>query len=284
MSIDTPPRSPGRVLPSIEVPARTPGPAAKDGGGGRRVFLVVGAVIALIGFGLTFALGTILNRTGPTTVAVVVAARDIPARTPVVGADLKIANLPAAAVPAGHNAKTADVVGLSTRVQVLAGQPLTANLLTTDRNQIPEAAAAYLAIPAGYVAVTLPSGELQGVGGFIQPGDWITVIASANVSLFNPELNRQVSKTVFTNLHVIEVGNVGQQTAGNVSSITVVTSSCDAEYLSWLLNNAALKYVLESYKDYGADPTAPNPSCPAITSAQGVGPAQVDSRFGFSKI
>ena len=257
---------------------------AKTEGGGRRVFMVVGAVIALVGFGLTFALGTVLNRTQVSTVTVVVAARDIAARTPVTSADLKLTSLPTAAVPAGRYLKVSDAVGLTTRVPLLAGQPVTSNLLTSDRNQIAPINASYLAIPAGYVAATLPSGELQGVGGYIQPGDWIGVMVSVNQSVFNPALNRQVTKLVFTNLHVIAVGNVAQPAGGNVGSITVVTTACDAEYLNWFLSNTQVKYVLESYKNYGTDPTAPDPSCPAITSGTGVGPAQVDTRYSFTKL
>jgi hypothetical protein len=59
-------------------------------------------------------------------------------------------------------------------------------------------------------------------------------------------------------------------------------NGCDAEYLFWLLNNAALKYTLESPKDYAAPPNQPDPACPSASSAGGVGPREVDKRWHFT--
>jgi len=50
----------------------------------------------------------------------------------------------------------------------------------------------------------------------------------------------------------------------------------------WLLNNAVLKYELESYKDYGAIPTGPDPGCDSVAAARGVGPTEVNKRWGFT--
>jgi hypothetical protein len=77
------------------------------------------------------------------------------------------------------------------------------------------------------------------------------------------------SKTIFTNLHVIRVGAAGA--TSNASSLTVVVTECQAEVITWFLNYAALKYVLESFHDY-LQPGAqnPDPSCPTVTAAKGV--------------
>jgi hypothetical protein len=66
------------------------------------------------------------------------------------------------------------------------------------------------------------------------------------------------------------------------SSLTVLVTSCDAEFLFWLLNNAVLKYELESSSDYGTTPTAADAKCPTLTSAGGVGPKQVDDKWHFT--
>jgi hypothetical protein len=56
-------------------------------------------------------------------------------------------------------------------------------------------------------------------------------------------------------------------------------TACDAEYLFWLLNNAVLKYTLESFKDYAAAPSQPDPTCP---KPGGVGPKEVNKRWQFT--
>jgi len=68
-----------------------------------------------------------------------------------------------------------------------------------------------------------------------------------------------------------------------VSSLTVVLSLCDAQYMSWLLVNASLKYVLMSYHDYTpTTATTPGPACPSTTALEIVGPRQADARWGFT--
>jgi hypothetical protein len=91
-------------------------------------------------------------------------------------------------------------------------------------------------------------------------------------------------RTVFTDLVVIEVGAISQSQGQAIgSSLTVLMTACDSEYLYWLLNNAQLKYELESYKDYGTLPAAADPNCPTVLKAAGVGPAEVDARWHFSR-
>ena len=74
-------------------------------------------------------------------------------------------------------------------------------------------------------------------------------------------------------------------TTGITSSLTVELTQCDAEYLVWFLNNTQVRYTLESFKDYGTQPTDnQDPSCPTITAAGGVTQTQVDARYHFSAL
>src|SRR5260370_27171962 len=61
----------------------------------------------------------------------------------------------------------------------------------------------FLPIPSGYVALTIPTSEQQGVADYIQPDDYISVIATVSAG------GKVASKTIFTNLHVIKVGTNG---------------------------------------------------------------------------
>jgi len=143
---------------------------------------------------------------------------------------------------------------------------------------------AYLPIPKGWVAVTVPTGEQVGVGGYVQIGDRITMLATINTAVFGQSPGRNVVLTVFRDVDVLRVGpaNGGTTTGVVTSSLTVLMTSCDSEYLFWLLNNASMKYVLESYTDYAGAPTQPDAKCPGVSSATGVGPKDIDSRWHFT--
>ncbi len=130
----------------------------------------------------------------------------------------------------------------------------------------------------------MPTSEQVGVGGYVQLGDRITVLATVNTSIFGANPGLPVVRTVFRNLDVIRVGPASVSSGGPqvTSSLTVLMTACDSEYLFWFLNNAVLKYTLESFKDYGAAPDQPDPTCPSLVSAGGVGPHDVDAKFHFT--
>jgi hypothetical protein len=77
--------------------------------------------------------------------------------------------------------------------------------------------------------------------------------------------------TIFTNLHVIRVGEGSSGSSSGASSLTVVVTQCQAEVITWFLQYAAMKYSLESFHDYlQPDNTTKDPGCPTIDSAKGV--------------
>ena len=125
-------------------------------------------------------------------------------------------------------------------------------------------ATSYLPIAAGFVAVTIPSAEQQGVAGYIQPGDYISVIATVSTA------GKVAAKTIFTQLHVIKIGMQGAAANSGATSLTVVVTQCQAEIITWFLAYAALKYSLESYKDYQPGEQAPDPNCKSVEEAHGV--------------
>jgi Flp pilus assembly protein CpaB len=261
-------------------------------GGIRTPLFILGVALALLAFLIMFAFGAVyVGRTqAGGQVRVLVAARDIQPREPMSPTSdmVTVATLPASAVPPRAFQNVADVTGLSAIVAIYKGQPITANLVGNSDQIIGTAQSSYLPIPQGFVAMTLPTGEQQGVAGYIAQGDYINVIATVNSGQFSPVNPRPVAKTVFTNLHVIRVGPQsvvrGQgQPQGLTSSLTVVMSLCDAQYMDWLLQNATLRYVLLSYHDYATVAPSPDPGCPSVTAPGLIGPAQVDQRWSFSK-
>ncbi len=238
---------------------------------------------------------------GP-SVTVVVAATDIPPRASLRTEDLTTESVSGVFTNIYH--KPSDAVNLVAQVNISKGTIITADMLVKDVGQIGvNNAPAYLPLAQGFVAITIPTSEQQGVAGHIVVGDYITMIATANTTLFKPPAAGQaqqssVVKTVFTNLRIIGVGpavinvqpasgtgttttNPGQ-VGGIASSLTLEVTQCDAEYLVWFLNNVPqLKYTLESFHDYLQQPTGPDSSCPNVLAAKGVTSADVNNRFHF---
>ena len=239
---------------------------------------------------------------GPTQV-VVVAAQTIPIRHQIVEGDLTTTKI-SGNIPNTYG-KTGDVANLVSEIQITKGALITSDMLARDASLITLGSApAYLPLASGYVALTIPTGEQQGVAGHITVGDYVTMIAAAQLTLFNKSGQQvgppqTVIKTVFTNVRVIQVGpaqinvqpaagansatsNQGQ-VGGVTSSLTIEVTQCDAEFIQWFLSNSVqLKYTLESFHDYQPAPTGPDPACLTISAAKGVSASDVNKRFNFT--
>ena len=234
---------------------------------------------------------------------VVTAATSIPLRAPIKSEDLTTQDVTGVFV--NTFSKVSDVVNLIAQVNISKGTVITSDMLVRDAGLITTSnAPAFLPLAQGYVAMAIPTGEQQGVAGHITVGDYITMIASAQLTLFNTKTGQQVGppqtavKTVFTNIRVIQVGpaqinvtpagstapstNQGQ-VGGVTSSLTIEVTQCDAEFIQWFLaNSVQLKYTLESSHDYQPAPTGPDPACLTISAAKGVTALDVNKRFTFT--
>ncbi len=278
--------------------------------GGGRFFIIIGVILALVAGGGVFLLTTLLGGGssigGGPKVTVVFAAQAIPLRHQITSADLGTEQVSTnAAVNTYSTVSQVTSQGYIAEIQISKGAMITGDMLAKDINLIPSGAApAYLPLATGYVAITIPTGELQGVAGHITLGDYIAVIASGSVSVFSSGgaqvgPTKVVSKTVFADVRIIGLGpaspnvqpangatTVGGTTpaGGIVSSLTIELTQCDAEYFTWFLNNMALKYTLKSYHDYGTAPTVADPSCPVVDTKHGVTQSQVDTRYGFTSL
>src|SRR6266540_3148789 len=156
---------------AISAPARQP-PQSKPAA--RRPLFLIGIAMSVVAFLLVLILGSVIaGRASAATAqtSILVAARDIRERQVVTGADLTAASLPVTGVPPQALVKTADAVGKVAQANVVQGQPVTANLVATEGSGDP----AFLPIPAGWVAVAIPTSEQQGVGGYVAAGDVIDI-------------------------------------------------------------------------------------------------------------
>jgi Flp pilus assembly protein CpaB len=264
--------------------------------------------MAVLAFGGVFLLGNTIGGGGgggPTT-KVVVAKADIPLRKEIGADDLDLASVTGNF--GGTYLNKTDVVHLISQIKISKGSVITSDMLARDINAVGTGITpAYLPLAKGFVAMTIPTGEFQGVAGHISVGDYFTVIASGSVSIFASGASaptgptKVISKTVFTNVRVIGLGpatagvqpagsagsgSSGAATTGVTSSLTIMLSQCDAEYFTWFLNNMSLRYTLESFKDYLPQPPADgsDPNCKTIFDAGGVSQDAVNKRFKFTSL
>ncbi len=255
---------------------------------GRTLIFVLGAGMAVFAFVAVFVVGLVLaaGNSAARQVTAVVAVRDIQPRELITPLSVTLSQVPAAALPPHSIVRMADLVGDTALVTIYKGQVLSQSVIAASPDQIDEGAVSYLPIPQGFVAITIPTNELQGVGGYVSAGDYINVIATVNTAIFSPQNPKTVTRTVFTSIRVIRVGpptlgpKTGQQ-QGVSSSLTIIVSECDAQYMEWLINNASLKYALLSDKDYGPPATADS-TCPSTVAPGVVGPAQANTRWSFT--
>ncbi len=232
----------------------------------RRPFTFLGILLALLVIVAFVLVALNASQAGASPQeTVVVASRDLQPRIPITAESLTIRTIPVPATyPKVFFARVQDVAGMVPLVAILEGQVVASNDVAKP-NQALGSQSEYLPIPSGYVALTIPTSEQQGVADYIQPGDYISVIATVSGA------GKVATKTIFYHLHVIKVGTPGAAANSNATSLTVVVSQCQAEVLTWFLTYASMKYSLESYHDYlaGGAP-APDPNCQKITDAKGV--------------
>jgi pilus assembly protein CpaB len=241
--------------------------------------VAIGVVIALLGFGVSVLIGTQQHAGGGPTRQIVVAARDLDQRATLRSSDLKISSYLGTDVPPGAFTKIADAVGKVLQAALKSGQPVLSNQVGAAA-EVVGTQTPFLPLPASYVAATVPTGELVGVAGYIQPGDYIDVIAvvpsrtggSANV------------RTIYSGVHVIRTGPAngdaaGASTGAPATSLTLSVTECQADFIAWFVANASLKYSLLSAADYQQAASAPpDAACPA-EAFKGVTESDIKTRW-----
>jgi Flp pilus assembly protein CpaB len=265
----------GAVRPNNTASIRTP-------------LFVLGVALALVAFLVMFAFGLLFaNRAGSsTTVPIVVAKQDISARSPITLDQLEVKYWPSTGVPVGAFNRISQLNGQWAVVDIPKGQPLTANVITSNPDEL-RAKPPVVVIAPGYVALTLETNEQKFVAGYPAPGDYINILATADTAKFTKLNPRSVTVQVFAKVYILKTGvptpvATAGVAAGVPSSVTVQMTQCDAAYMGWLALNTDLKYELVSRNNYPANPPKEeDPACPADARVTQVGPSAVDARWHF---
>lgn len=223
--------------------------------------LAAGFIVALVGAGLTYryvqeAAGRTASA-GP-TVAVLVAARDVAARTRLAPEDLRVAAIDPAFAPANIFRSVTEATGRVTSVSLVANEPVLPSKLVTPGPQ------EFSMIGAGeritgsspdHRALSLGVPDASAVGGVLQSGDVVDILVATRLGT-DPATDIS-SRIAFQKVLIL---------ARKDTIYTIRVDAGDAEKIAYLeASGAALRFLLRSPGDdrapraTGADATIVGP-------------------------
>ncbi|BDI32815.1 hypothetical protein CCAX7_48660 [Capsulimonas corticalis] len=138
----------------------------------------------------------------PTLSPIVVASKDIPARTIVTNDMVKIDNVPQSKLTGQESATPNDVLGKVASVPIAAGSPILNNAVMAKD---PGIGLAY-AFPATYRAMTVALDPVSSVAGFLKPGDHVDVLAT-----FDAGHGQSLTRTVLQDVTLLATGQQAMQ-------------------------------------------------------------------------
>jgi pilus assembly protein CpaB len=170
---------------------------------GSFIFLALAIVLAAAG---AFAAHKWIQRQGAVAAAsriamtpVVVAAHDLPAGQTLEAGDLKITRWPQAGLPKGSFNSVKAIAGRVLKTAASQGEPLLIGKLAPKGLRGGLSAV----LPEGFRAMTVHVDEVIGVGGFVQPGDRVDVLATVAKGPYQKD---PITRTVLQGVKVLTVG------------------------------------------------------------------------------
>lgn len=225
-----------------------------------RLVLIVGLLFAVGAGATTFFVANTAKSEAPApipTSSIVVAAREIPPKTQITAADLKLVKMNTEVVPPAALTKPEDVVGKITVTSISVGEPILPTKLGGANGAVFVVIPAALlgtdgSIPPGtpnYRAMSITVADPQAAGGSIQPGDIVDVLYTLTVSpekLFkNP--NPNVNSTDSSARIVLERVPILART---LAVYTIRTDAATAERIGYLqAAGGVLQLLLRAPKD-----------------------------------
>ena len=158
------------------------------------------------------------------TEPVVVAASDLTLGTEIREGDLLVIEWPEGSAPVGVFSSPDELIGRGLVASLVSYEPL------TPKKVAPEGAGAGLqpVIPPGMRAMSVRVNEVIGVAGYVLPGTFVDVVATASPT---NQFDQMTSKMVLTNVQVLAAGTRLEQDGERDEPIqvTVVTLLVDPE-------------------------------------------------------
>ena len=175
---------------------------------------------------------------------VVVAISEIPAHKKVTEEMLVIKEIPTEAVHADSYTDIDDVVGGITTTELIAGEQVLTDRIISD---VKDSELSYR-IPENMRAIAVPSSEVNGVGGYIVPGDKLDILVS-----YVPSEGVQTVYTQLQNIEVLETGaNIAATTeteSGVPTSLTLLVTPAQAEVIAYANLSGSFHFTLRNPVD-----------------------------------
>lgn len=254
------PNPPRPQTPKLQIPkGRAPrGPGLPGARGGTLGFaLAAGLAAALLAFLLVR--GRLAASSAPRAlVSVVVAARDIPARTRLSPAWLRVRQAAPADLPDGADATVAAFAGKVTTEPIAAGAAVTRQAVTAPSAALGMA----FALPPSQRAMTVTLDPTDSADQFVRPGDHVDILATDE-----PGSGPAEARTVLQNVRLLAVGSQTAPDAAPPASVsgparvTVAVSPAQAQSLVLAAARGKIHLTLRAADD---DAVAALPVFPAV--------------------
>ena len=198
----------------------------------------------------------------PTRVPVVIAARDIPARTKLSAAWMGVRLAAPADLPDGAEATVAAFVGKVTTEPIAAGAAITRQTVTTPSAALGMA----FALPPSQRAMTVTLDPTDSADQFVRPGDHVDILATDE-----PGTGPAEARTVLQNIRLLAVGTqtapdaAPSPPANGPAHVTVAVSPAQAQALVLAAARGKIHLTLRAADD---EAVAALPVFPAMPSAR----------------
>lgn len=187
---------------------------------------------------------------------VVVAKSEIKFGEAISASNIKVVDWPKDAFPQGAFTATSEVISDGNRrvlTTIFPGEPIITAKITGENGR----AGLSGVITEGMRAVTVPVNTVNGVAGFVQPGDRVDILLTKN----DNENNGTSSTTIMEYVKILSVDqNAGSrnETAQLASSVTIETDTKGTEKIAWALNVGTLSLTLRAAGDAKVSKTKSN--------------------------
>lgn len=210
------------------------------------IFIVLALVMAsMAAAGVYLYLKTVpgAEAGAPVTSPVVVASSDLTFGTMLKEEHLKVVDFPKGAVPAGSYSSVDSVLSQTTKVFVVAGEPVLASKLSAIGGGLS------VRVPADMRAMSLKVNEVTGVSGFVLPGDRVDILVTIDNAAGSMNA---VTNTILQDLEVLAAG-VKTETKNNqnvtVQTVTVLVNPDGAEKLALAVDQGSVHLSLRNPVD-----------------------------------
>jgi Flp pilus assembly protein CpaB len=231
-----------------------------------RLVLIVGLLFAVGAGATTFFVANTAKSEAPApipTSSVVVAAREIPPKTQITAADLKLVKMNTEVVPPAAITTPEQAVGRITITSISVGEPILPTKLGSANGQIftvfPAAAlgsdGAPLVNSPNYRAMSITVADAQAAGGAVQPGDIVDILFSFSFDpqkyILNPNAQRSIvdisARIVLERVEIL---------ARTLAVYTIRTDATTAERIAYIqASGGSMQMLLRGPKDERATGT-----------------------------